>query len=400
MFSLEEKLRPPFLAKPLPRDVTGIGLLIAMAALLMPAWGAGADRYFSDVLGQMVSFYLLPTLGFQMALRRGAIDLSVWMAAALGGIVAAAWINSGLGAAWAFPVAAAAGVALGGINGLLVGFLRLPSVVVTAITAAGTMWGLQAVCRSGAGWAAVQSARDVSVNGAAFAGWSMLGLPLLFTRMIVVAAAYSLALLILLWIDATRGKAIARTGAAAGGRLAGPRALLAALAASGALSAFGGACYLIDHARTPIPSRFVEDLRIPAAAILAGGMFFGGRGRTMLAGVCLPPALLLVTIWRQEVWNLSFRGYELQLALLAGLVIVIHLALAETIRLRTGGRSWALAGSILTVAGLLVMTASAGIVAHRKVALLHLAGMVLWLAGVVALLIARALARRARAELH
>ena len=96
MFSLEQKIRPPLLEDPRPRDMFGLGLLVALAAILIPAWDISGQRYLNDVAGQMSSAYLLPALGFMLVLRCGAIDFSVWVSAAGGGLVAAVLIRAGV----------------------------------------------------------------------------------------------------------------------------------------------------------------------------------------------------------------------------------------------------------------------------------------------------------------
>ena len=86
----EDKLSPPNLRGQWVRDVLGMGLVLALAVPLVSAlrW-ADSGQYLSDVAGQMASYGLLLAMGFLLALRCGAIDLSVWSSAGLGGLVAA-----------------------------------------------------------------------------------------------------------------------------------------------------------------------------------------------------------------------------------------------------------------------------------------------------------------------
>ncbi|MCK4276948.1 MAG: hypothetical protein KAX78_10570, partial [Phycisphaerae bacterium] len=121
----EDRLRPGSTRNPLLRDLLGVGLLIALGAILLPVWGIGPDALrgiwgeqgqrdlFNEAMrgasDQMASIYLLMSLGFLLALRCGAIDLSVWVVAGLGGLVTAGLINVGV-----WPVLAMAGGAAAG----------------------------------------------------------------------------------------------------------------------------------------------------------------------------------------------------------------------------------------------------------------------------------------------
>jgi len=412
LFSLEEKLAPPEVRHPWPRDLLGAGLVIALAAVLVPAagidWRGLADdsqdaeaiqyrqvvqaEFLTDVAGQMASFYLLPAIGFCLALRCGAIDLSVWAVASLGGIVAAWLINAGVTPAWAFAAACGAGLLFGAVNAVSVALARLPSPIVTIIMALGLMWGLQAVVPQ----------RGLAVPGDTFTHWQLPArdapaaagqegeesagepprtrwLPIQVTRMVVVAVAYA----------AVMG-AIFVAGPPGRGPRAGRRALtFASLCASGLLCGIAGPCWLIEHNVAPVPTRPIGDLRVVAAPLLAGAAFFAGRGRAMLACLCLPAAMLIVTIWRQEIraWDMEFDAYSLQLAQLAVMVVAAHLAMARLLSRRYERRLPAATAAVLTTLGILVTAAAAWAEHFSPAAALYLAGAALWFCGLVALLL-------------
>lgn len=381
MSILEEKLRPAYLVRAWPRDAMEFLLLVALAAVLAPAWNVGPDRYVSDVAGQMTSFYLLPALGMLLALRVGAIDLSVWVVSAAGGATAAALINAGVADLWAFAAAGAVGLAAGGVNAGLVAGLNLPSFLVTgglALATAGTTW-------------AVTDVRIIDVTAPGFREWGVWpSMPPGMSRMLAVAGLYSLVLVVLVGRDAGPRRRTSLT----------PRKrMIAALLASGALSGLAGACWLIDRAYTPLPVRPIGDLRIPAAAVLAGGALLGGRGRTMLAGIFLPAALLLTTIWRQEVWIFHAWGFQLQLALLIAMCAGVHAAFAEATTPAARRPRHATVSALLTAAGMISLAAAAGVETVGGRTARHAAGLGLWTAGVVVLLVARrAPARRTRSR--
>ena len=385
-------------------------MLALVAVLVWPIWAGLARRFLTDVAGQLASCYLLPAMGLLLALRCGAIDLSVWSSAALGGVVAAVMINSGFAAGPAFLTGIAAGGLLGTFNAALVALARLPSVIVTLVSALAVMWGLQSTF----------DARAVMVPDGAFEDWHLteviadsgssdggqpqrrasqppeptpatetITLPLIQTRMLLVVAVYGLTMLVML-----AGNVAAR----ANHHVSRRASLLAAMCASGALAAAGGAFWLLDHGAAPIPTRPVGDLRVPAAAILAGALFFTGQGRALLAGLCLPAAMLLTTIWRQGVCNLHVHGYAVQVILLAGMTFVVHRGMARSVSPRRPGRPVAGAGTALAVAGLLVLAGSAAAEGYAARRLLHMAGGAVWLAGALVIFVAGILARCPRSQ--
>ena len=341
------------------RDVLCIGLLIAMAAALVPGLDLfyyqkpdphlhidqspdgrvridqdqgphlriNQDRYLCDVIGQMASYWLLPSMAFLLALRCGLLDLSVWMAFSAGSLTAAWLLVHGWASAAAMGAGIVAGAALGAANALLVRRSRLPSALVTLVTALGIFLLLR--------WLLPE--RAVLPPGNAWNSWHWLGLggtgddashPLFMTRMLLVIVAYGATMLAML-------AASSRHVLPAGTLPSGPiRAGLGgathwvertfsdgahrtlALIAGGALSAAGGVLWLLDNDRATVPSLPIGDLRVPAAAMLAGALLLRGPRRTLLAGMFLPPALLLATAWRQSGWGLEYEGYSLQLLLL------------------------------------------------------------------------------------
>jgi len=378
--TFEEKLRPPFSVDPWPRDVAGVGFMLALGAVLAPAWDVGQQRYLTDVVGQMASFYLLVSLGFLLVLRCGGVDLSIWTLAGVGGVVAAAMIQAGIPAAPAFVVAACIGAAAGAFNAVLTVGLRLPSPVVTLVTAWILWWALRAV----------GGTADHALSPSSMSYWGLWpAFPPLVTRMLFVVGAYAVVMSVLMAAETSR---TTRDRITSRGRL------FWALCASGALASVAGASWLIDHNVAPVPSRPIGDLRIVVAAILAGGAFFGGRRRTILAGLCLPGALLLTTIWRQEVGILPLAGYQLQVPLLGGMCIVVQVAMAGAITSRRPERTVAVTGAALAVLGVLLVARSACLegLAGRRVS--HLAGLATWLAGGCATVIARVLAHRRSGE--
>jgi len=415
--SLESRLRPPFVARPARRDALALALLAALALALGPK---AAGRGFGEAAGPlgpavldafiapMLSPLLLPALGLLLTLRQGAVDLSVWMAACLGGVLAAAGVQAGLPPALALPLAVLAGAALGAVNGALVARLRLPAPAVTLAVAVAALLLLHRAAAPG----------PLTVPDDAFAGWHLpqpvvvpdaepaeaptphqpgaagrtetAVRPLAHTRMLAVALAYGLTMLALVELQV-----FARHGRRASDRWK----LFAALTASGALSAAGGAVWLLDYGAAPVLAWPVGDLRIPAAAVLAGALYFGGRGRALVAGLCLPPALLLADIWRMHVWDLPWQGYYLQLLLLGAFAGGAYWALSRAHVGRYVSRPLSVPAAACTAVGL-VLFASAGY-ADRPVFrdTVHAAALALWAVGIALLVVSARLAGRARRRL-
>jgi len=372
--SLEDRLRPRAPEAAPLRDVACLGLLAPLTALMLLSWDVEGLRYVSDLAGLLASSYLLPALGVLLALRCGAIDLSIWVIFALGGAVPAALINAGV----AVPTAVAAGVALGAglgaVNGLLVAWPKLPSPVVTLAVAAAAMWTAQACLGGGlirtpeetfdawhisqqtspSGQSRPQGGDEVhepAGTGEGQADRDVRWLPISVARMLLVVAIYAAVMLAVAFGLVARRQGRLRLG---------PRGLLVvALAGSGALAGAGGALWLAEHGSAPVPTRLISDLRIPAAAVVAGGAFLGGPGRALLAGVYLPVAMLAVTIWRQQIGGYHAGGYDLHVLALAVMTLVAHPAAYGALMSRRCRRSASIAAGALTVGGIIALAVSA-----------------------------------------
>jgi len=343
------------------RHWLGLVLIGVLSVMLLPAWGLDASFFsvdasgqhaeagdtFARTLGQLASFHLLVAMAFWVALRRGAVDLSVWAVSGLGGLVSASLINAGLPVGSALALAVGAGLAVGAVNGLVTAWTRLSSPAFTLIVAAVIVAAAGLLCSERAlrvpddTFSAIVPADepDADPGRAARAATPLSSRKL---RMLLVAVVYSAGMVVLLcWGMASRRRhwsAPDRAGT------------FAAMAASGALSAAAGAFWLVDHGSAPLPTRLVGDLRVPAAAILAGGMLWLGPGRTLLSGLFLPVSVLLATAWRQEVTAvapLRGSGYAGQLLLLTAMLCSAHLALLG--RLRGRGVRRAVGGAALVL---------------------------------------------------
>jgi hypothetical protein len=130
------------------------------------------------------------------------------------------------------------------------------------------------------------------------------------------------------------------------------RALPWALVASGTLAGWGGALSLLDLGRAGVPNHPVGDLRVPAAALLAGAWYLQSSHRRVLTGVLLPPAMLLATAF-VPAWDLSRWGYQLQLLVLMGLTLLVQLGWHRWFADRS--RREALAAAVLGAAAVWIL---------------------------------------------
>ncbi|MCY2929916.1 MAG: hypothetical protein NTV86_10560 [Planctomycetota bacterium] len=414
MFNLEDKLIPSPDRHTVRRNSLAIGLMALLALPLMGEWIArtgsaaieaiGLRRDFArvkadsdeaeriverlstveqtlqqqvqDLSSRTFSPLLLAAIGFALALRRGAVDLSVWVTAGVGGLLAASFLRLPWGplhtTAWApllaGPLAAAAGATIGLGNALLVARRRWPAPLAT-LAVAGALWLILRLTHCPDSLPVAELAFD-EVSQAT-------GLPLWLFRVLVVTLVAGAVSLVLL---------------AFGGEHRHPpaaRALTWALCASGALAGLAGALRLLDTSVAFRP-RLVEDLRIPAAALLAGAAFLAGRGKSLLVCLLLPAAVILANEWLLRVYDWQVSGYHVQVALLIAMTLGAHKALSIAAGAAGPRRPLAWAGLAAGAAGMLLAARSGGVesLPATRLALLT-SGLFLWALGLAAALLSR-----------
>lgn len=314
---------------------------------------ARASSYRRDIVGQLTSATMLAALGFLLAMRQGALDLSIWAVMGISGMAAAGLINAGAPAWLGVAGGAALGVAIGGLNALFVAGLRLPSMVITPLM------GLGIVLLAGP----LTSVREILLRPDAFDTWVrvvhvMFGgraapaAPLLTARMFLVAAAWVAVLSVL----------VGRyhfTFASNDWRQARRPALALALLVSGGLAGLAGSVWLLDQGYAPVPRRPIDGLAIPTVAILAGGVLLVGRERTILACICLPVAALLVSLWRQVAPPVPVLGFDGSLVILLVMVVGLNLSVIWAISCHRSDRRifpWIAAGVMVAALLLAALT--------------------------------------------
>ena len=320
-----------------------------------------------DVVGQMFSFYLLAALGFALALRVGAVDLSVWMVASAGGAAAVGLMHMGYGAGATLLGAAALGATIGLVNGLVTALARIASVIVTSVIGLGCFFALRYI-------AAVFNVESFASPDNAFAGLLAItgGPPAELRISLVVFFFFAFVLMLMAIQSMARGKRARR---------APGFAIVAALCGSGGLSGLAGAIWLIDNQSSPVPTWPIGDLRIPAAALLAGAAFLSGRGRTMLVTLCMPATVLAVTIWWLEV--LHPQPAWLQLLVLMGMTVTTHWTIAQASTARHTTNRSAVSGAMLAGGGMVIMACAVGAKSYALWRIAQIAGAGIWLTGML-----------------
>ncbi len=355
----------------------------------MPLSDATEWRYITDVVGQMFSFYTVLAMGFLFALRCGAVDLSVWMAGGLGGFAMVALVRGGMDIRTAMAAAAAVGLVIGILNFLLVRLVRVPSFIATGIVAvAGTV-----ACRH------IVDSPTLAIKPGVIQPWlNSIGMARLggLVDMVFVALLYTVVVACLLVYVACL---MVRGGRPFNKTLL----LLGGLSVSGMLSAVGGTIWVLKYSAAPLPVAPIGDLRVPAAAVLAGGAFLAAPGRVFLAVLSLPLSMLLATIWRQEVWLLHAGGLELQMVLMAGMFAAVQVMAAKTFGAeanegKSSRRTPDALSVILGYGGILITASAAYASTPVSATLLHLAGVCIFAAGIFSILMSRGIINHLRAR--
>lgn len=286
------------------REIT-IALVTAALGLALAAAAPGffARDNLSDLfLGSMP--VLIVALGTTLVILTGNIDISVGAVFAICGVVAGVVAKAGAPVAVAGLAACAVGAALGGLNGALVAYVRIPSIVVTLAT----MVALRDALRWATQGAWVQ---DLP------AGFQWFGLPQ--AAYPVVAAAIVVALQVALgWSmrNLAAGRAVYATGSNEhAARLAGlstPLVKFSVFALAGGLTGLAALLNSVRFNQIPTNAGIGLEMKVIAAAVVGGAAIRGGRGSfvgTLLGVVLLGaigPALTFLGV--SAYWERALQG--------------------------------------------------------------------------------------------
>ncbi len=364
-------------------------LLLALLVVLLPAWVRQGAAYWAvevvpnaaagepveqrilqwhEIRSALASPWLPVAAGLLLSVRAGLVDLSVWALAAMGAVVAWGLLSAGVPLSLAALGALATGGVLGLAQGLLAARFRWPTVLVTL----GGAIVLTLLARGLAAWWGLE---PLSWEPFGWFGGSM-------GQRFLSASLY--AAVMLFWVSRSRK---AQQEHLPPLPVPAHRQGLRTLPASGMLAAGGGLVLLANQSAYAGSAGPVGDLRPLVAVLLAGGLTLRGRNGTLLAGLLLPLAMMVTTMWWLMVWHgpsllhPDYPGSIVALmAMVAGLTWLHQRARRG--RLRLPGATW-LAG-----AGIVVM-ATAAWLADGPAEGVRWAGAGLWLAGLALGLVPR-----------
>src|SRR5712692_8696103 len=262
-------------------------LSAALAYLvLLSAVGIVAPSFFSAANMRDLALnnapVLLIAIGMTMVILAGQIDISVGSQFAVC-TVAAGWLaKAGLPIPLLLPCVAVIGAAIGAINGVLVGWLRLPAIIVTLAMLVAWRDALRWVTQG-------EWVQNLPANFQWFGLGQTAGQWVIVIIAVIVLGSFS-------WIlrNLAVGRAIYAVGSdSEAARLAGIEPARVIFAVFLLMGAFVGLAALLNAVRfSTIPSNagLGLELKAIAAVVVGGTAITGGRGR--LLGTLVGAALL------------------------------------------------------------------------------------------------------------
>ena len=278
-----------------------IAALGAVLAAIAPGYFAGDN--LRDLLLANAPV-LVAALGATLVVLAGQIDISVGSVFAICGVMAGVLAKAGLPVGAAVLGACLIGAALGALNGALVAYARIPSIVVTLATMVALRDGLRWVTQGA--WV-----QDLPA-GFQWLGFAQATYPLLsagLTLGLVVAMAWGLR-------HVAAGRAVYAAGSnREAARLAGidTRAITCAVfTAAGALAGLAAVLNAVRFNQIPPNAGLGLEMRVIAAVVVGGTAITGGRGTvtgTVLGVILLgglSPALTFLGVTAH--WERAIQG--------------------------------------------------------------------------------------------
>ena len=260
---------------------------------------------------------LLVAIGMTLVILVGEIDISVGSQFAVCS-VAAGWLaKSGMPIPLLLPSVVLIGAAMGAVNGVLVGWLRLPSIIVTLAMLAAWRDALRWVTQGA--WV-----QDLPASFQWFGLGQTLGQVLIVAVALIVLISFGWAL-----HNLGAGRAIYAVGSdAEAARLAGiepRRVIFSAFVLMGALAGLAALLNAVRFAAVPSNSGLGLELKAVAAVVVGGTAITGGRGT--LAGTLIGAALLgtigtaLTFAGINPFWEKAIQGAIILAALMSDVVL-------------------------------------------------------------------------------
>jgi len=290
-------------------------VLLVVVAIIAPSFFSGANLRDLALNNAPV---LLVSVAMSLVILTGQIDISVGSLFAVAS-VAAGWLaKSGIPIALLLPIVVLIGASMGAINGVLVGWLRLPSIIVTLAML--VAWRDALRWTTGGEWV-----QNLPANFQWFGMGQSLGQWMIVLASIAVLAGLSWALHSL-----AIGRAVYAVGSdGEAARLAGidpARVTAAVFAIMGALVGLAALLNAVRFSTVPSNAGLGLELKAVAAVVVGGTAINGGRGNLIgtLIGVALlgtiGPALTFVGI--NPFWEKAIQGAIILAALAASTVFL------------------------------------------------------------------------------
>jgi len=289
-------------------------VLLIVVGVIAPSFFSGAN--LRDLALNNASV-LLVSIGMTMIILIGQIDISVGSQFAVASVAAGALAKAGVPILVLLPCLVLIGAAMGAVNGALVGWLRLPSIIVTLAML--VAWRDALRWTTGGEWV-----QDLPANFQWFGLGQSLG-----QWLIVIA---SLAVLIFFaWTlrNLAAGRAIYAVGSdAEAARLAGiePRQItFSVFVLMGALVGVAALLNAVRFSTVPSNAGVGLELKAVAAVVVGGTAITGGRGR--LFGTLIGVALLgtigtaLTFVGINPFWEKAIQGGIILAALASDFVL-------------------------------------------------------------------------------
>ncbi len=286
------------------REISVVIAIAALAGLLaIAAPGYFARENLSDLFLANIPV-LVVALGMTLVILTGQIDISVGSVFAICGVAAGVLAKSGLGVPAAALAGCVIGAGLGAINGALVAYIRIPSIIVTLASMVALRDALR--WQTQGGWV-----QDLPSNFQWF-GLTQAAYP--FVTFFVVI------LLVFLFGWALRnvgvGRVVYATGSnAEAARLAGIDTKLVTLSVfviTGTLTGFAAVLNSVRFNQIPSNTGFGLEMKVIAAVIVGGAAITGGVGTiagTVLGVILLSaigPALTFLGV--SAYWERAIQG--------------------------------------------------------------------------------------------
>jgi rhamnose transport system permease protein len=277
------------------------GVLLAVLAIARPAFYQG-DK-LQSILVQSAPV-LVATVGMTLVILSRHIDISIGSQWSLCGVICGLLAKSGMPISLAAIGTVVAGAILGAVNGTLVAFLGLPSIVVTLAT--------MVILREALRWLREgEAVRNLPADfqwfglGQATGQWLVVGIALAIFLLFAWGMRYTAA-----------GRAAYATGSDPGAAfLVGIRPKRVVFWVFTLMGALTGLAAMLNAIRFPIviPTEGTgQELQVIAAAVVGGVAISGGRGTLVgaLVGVLLLATIgpALVFLGAQPYWDKTIQG--------------------------------------------------------------------------------------------